>query len=34
VTGLTDEKRLKAHATDDRRRLREAVVMALQRLGR
>ncbi|HZM81775.1 MAG TPA: hypothetical protein VFC19_39140 [Candidatus Limnocylindrales bacterium] len=33
VTGLADEKRLKAHATDDRWRIREAVAMALQRLG-
>jgi len=33
VTGLTDEKRLKAHASDARWRVREAVAMALQRLG-
>jgi len=33
VNGLSDEKRLKEHAKDDRWRVREAVAMALQRLG-
>jgi hypothetical protein len=33
VTGLTDAKRLKLHATDGRWRIREAVAIALQRLG-